>query len=348
MIQGRSAIGVDLSKNVIHIHAADSRGSCLWRKKVRKEEFGIVLAQLPKGSKVYMEACGSAHYWSRKAESLGLKAHQISPQFVKPFVKSQKNDYNDAEATLEAGSRASMRYVSTKSVGQQELQAMHSVRSRRMAERIALMNQIRGILQEQGVTIWQGPSRLKKYLVGEFLTDTELSEGTRQIVIAMKEELSELERRIADIDKQIVERARACPMVKRLMTVPGIGVLTATALAAACGNPKAFKNGRQFSAWLGLVPRQVSTGGKTTLLGISKRGDKYVRMLLVHGARSLVKVALKKNDPHSLWIRKLHAAKGTNLTAVAVANKNARIAWRIMTSNQEYDPALPHVASTIQ
>lgn len=343
-----SAIGVDLSKSIVHIHAGDSRGKLLWRKKVSKEQFGEVLAQLPQGSTVYMEACGSAHHWSRRAEGCGLKAKQIPAQHVKPFVKTQKNDYNDAEGIFEAGTRPSMTFVATKSVEQQELQALHCVRSRRIGEHTALINQIRGILLEHGVVIPQGVAKCKEYLNTKFLFNEELSSTIRQTIGELKEELTEIERHIAESEKQILARAKACSMIQRLMTIPGIGLLNATALAVVCGNPKEFKNGRQFAAWLGLVPRQMITGGKQKLLGISKRGDTYVRTLLIQGAHSVVHHARKKNDIHSLWIRKLDAVKGMNLTAVAVANKNARIAWRLMTSNEEYNPALPHAALTIQ
>lgn len=342
-----SAIGVDLSKEVMHVQASNHSGNLLWRKKVNRNGFEEVLEQLPKGSTVYMEACQSSHYWSRKAERKHLVARQISPQFVKPFVKSQKNDYNDAEATLEAGSRPTMRFVATKSEEQQELQAMHRIRSRQMAERTALINQIRGILAEYGVVTSRGPARLKKYLAHEF-DEKEIPSGVRLLITDLKEELTELEIRIGHSDKRIRAGAKECEVVKRLMTIPGVGILTATALAVVCGDPKMFKNGRQFAAFLGLVPRQASTGGKTTLLGISKRGDTYTRTLLIHGARNVVRYALKKEDEHSLWIKKLHAAKGVNPTAVAVANKNARIAWRIMTSDKVYDPKLPHAPLIIQ
>ena len=343
-----SAVGVDLSKVVMHVQAGNRSGELVWRRKVNREGFTELLEQLPGGCKVYMEACQGAHYWSRKAERKGLVAKQISPQFVKPFRKSDKNDYNDAEATLEAGVRPTMRFVATKSEGQQELQAMHCIRSRQMAERTALLNQIRGILAEHGVVVAQGPAKLKKYLMQEVSQEQELSHGVRQLIEELKEELRDLEKRIKGSEKKILERAKQCSLVQRLMTIPGIGILTATALAVVCGNPKMFKNGRQFAAWLGLVPRQVSTGGKPTLLGISKRGDVYTRTLLIHGARNVVRYALKKEDAHSLWIRRLHADKGMNPSAVAVANKNARIAWRIMTSNEVYNPALPHAAWTIQ
>lgn len=225
---------------------------------------------------------------------------------------------------------------------------MHCIRSRQMAERTALINQIRGILAEHGIVISKSPLRLRKYLVHDFALEEDVSATIKALIKELKEELTALERRIAGTEKKILARAKLCSMVKRLMTIPGVGILTATALAVVCGNPKMFKNGRQFAAWLGLTPRQVTTGGKPTLLGISKRGDTYTRMLLIHGARNVVRYALKKEDMHSLWIRKLHAAKGVNLTAVAVANKNTRIAWRIMTSDEVYNPELPHAAIKIQ
>ena len=347
-MQNTSAVGIDLSKNIIHIQAADKKGALIWRRRMKPVEFSTLLEQLPRGCKVYMEACQSAHYWSRKAERKGLVARQIAPQFVKPFRKSQKNDYNDAEATLEAGNRPTMRFVTTKSEGQQELQAMHCVRSRQMAQRTALMNQIRGILAEYGVAIAKGPAKLKEYLCSDIDHESELPAEVCLLIKELKVELNDLERRIETLEKVIKLRAKACPLVLRLMTIPGIGILTATALAVVTGDPRTFKNGRQFAAWLGLVPRQNSTGGRSTLLGVSKRGDVYTRALLIHGARNVVRYALKKEDQHSLWIRKLHVVKGTNLTAVAVANKNARIAWRIMTSNEVYQPELPHAALKIQ
>jgi transposase len=343
-----SAIGVDLSKAVIHVHACNGRGERIWRRRVNRFGFSTILEQLPSGSKVYMEACQGAHYWSRKAARKGLVARQISPQFVKPFRKSDKNDYNDAEATYEAGIRPSMRFVATKSEGQQELQAIHCVRSRQMGERTALINQIRAILAEQGIVIAQGPSSIKKYLADGFNRAPDLSRATRLVVEELRGDLCELEEKISRSERKITERAKNSFLVRRLMTIPGVGILSATALAVACGDPTIFKNGRQFAAWLGLVPRQISTGGKPKLGGISKRGDVYTRTLLIHGARSVVRHALKKEDAHSLWIRKLYAAKGMNLTAVAVANKNARIAWRIMTSNEVYNPELPHAAFEVQ
>lgn len=343
-----SALGMDLSKQVIHVQASDKRGKLVWRKKVGRKEVGEMLTKLPEGCEVFMEACGGAHFWSREVRRNKLVPRQIAPQHVKPFVKSQKNDYNDTEAILEAGSRPTMRFVSTKTIGQQELQSLHRIRSRRIAQRTALINQIRGILLEHGIAIAQNPGKLRRYLVNLPQDDTKLSSTLRQLLCELREELSSFEQRIKDIEKQILHRAKACSLIQRLMTVPGIGLLTATALAVVNGEPKNLKNGRQFAASLGLVPRQVTTGGKPKLLNITKRGDVYVRSLLIHGARSVVQHALRKHDPHSLWIKKLHAAKGMNLTAVAVANKNARIAWRIMTSNAEYDPALPHADIFVQ
>ena len=343
-----SAIGVDLSKAVMHVYASDNRGKLVWRRKVSREGFNALLGELPTGCKVYMEACQGAHHWSRAAAKKHLAPQQIAPQFVKCYRKSDKNDYNDAEATLEAGGRPTMRFVATKTEGQQELQTMHRIRSRQMGARTALINQIRAILAEFGIAVPQKPGPFKKYLSGPGYETADIPQGVRLLIEELRVELRDLEERISGSERRILARAKQCPVVQRLMTIPGIGILTATALSVVCGNPKMFKNGRQFAAWLGLVPRQYTTGGKPVLLGISKRGDVYTRTLLIHGARSVVRYALRKEDTHSLWIRQLHAAKGMNPSAVAVANKNARIAWRIMTSGEVYDAALPHAARTIQ
>lgn len=345
-----SAIGVDLGKNVIHVQAGERGGKLVWRKKVDRQGFCALLGQLPKDCTVYMEACGGAHYWSRKAASFGLKAQQISPQFVKAYRKSNKNDYNDAEAALEAGGRPSMRFVAGKNEGQQELQQMHRIRSRQMGDRTALINEMRGILAEYGIVVAKSPGALKKYLAYEFAGETEITTTARTLIEGLRAELLELEKRIVEGEKRIHERAKITPVVKRLMTIPGVGILTATALAVVCGDPKIFKNGRQFAAWLGLTPRQDTTGGKPRLLGISKRGDVYTRTLLIHGARNVVRYAVSKGkeDKHSLWIRKMHAAKEINSTAVALANKNARIAWRVLTSNEVYKPELSHAPMKIQ
>jgi transposase len=281
-------------------------------------------------------------------EKLNLKPHQIAPQYVKPYVKSQKNDRGDAEAISEAGRCATMNFVPTKSAEQLELQAVQRVRERLIHDRTAIMNQIRGVLAEHGIAIKRGAAALEAEL--NIIGSRDLSPTMVRLILELRKELEELNNRIKFYGQQLTEQAKSSPIAKRLCTIPGVGVLTALALLVLSGNPKEFKNGRHFAAFLGLVPRQVSTGGKTKLLGITKRGDRVVRALLIHGARSVVRAAVlkQKTDPYSLWIRKLHAKNGTNHTAVAVANKNARVAWRILTSDEEFDAAKLARAENIQ
>lgn len=341
-----SIVGVDLSKEVFQICMMNHAGRVLGQRKVSRSKLLKTMGQFPSGCKVYMEACQGSHYWSREFRAQGLNVQQIAPQFVKPFVKSQKNDFNDAEAICEAGSRANMRFVPQKSVGQLELQAMLRIRERLMHNRTAIINQMRGVLAEHGVVFNKGRAVLNKILTGEYTPN--ISPTIKELVSDLYSELLELEKKIKEYDGRLLARAKQCSVVQRLCTIPGIGTLTALALCNVSGNPKEFKNGRQFSALLGLVPRQVSTAGKTKLLGISKRGDVYTRTLLIHGARAVVRHCAKKTDPYSLWIQKLHAKHGTNHTAVAVANKNARVAWRILTSNEEFDAAKLAKAEIIQ
>ncbi len=232
------AIGVDISKTIMHVQACNSTGKQLWRRKVRREHFCGMLANLPSGCVVYMEACQGAHYWSREAKRHGLRPMQIPAQYVKPFVKTNKNDFNDAEGTIEAGMRPSMKYVAMKSEGQLELQAMHRIRTRRISERTALINQIRGILAESGVVVQKSPYRLKNYLIEKFGMEDKVSVATKRLIENLQEEWDEIDQHISESEVAIRERARVTPVVKRLMAIPGIGILTATALVCACGNPE--------------------------------------------------------------------------------------------------------------
>lgn len=334
-----STLGIDLSKSIFELCGKNIAGKVVKRGSIRRDKLREAISKLPAGTKLYMEACQSAHYWASEFEKLGFETYQIAPQFVKPYVKSQKNDRADAEAISEAGRCKSMRFVPTKNAEQLELQAIQRVRERLVHDRTALMNQIRGILAEHGVVMRQGAFTLRRYLAE--CENKGLSTTLCELVKELKGELFQLEARIDVYDKKLNLRAKNCAVIGRLTTIPGVGRLTALALAVVSGNPKEFKNGRQFAAFLGLVPRQVSTGGKTKLLGITKRGSITTRTLLIHGARAVVRAAVlkKKEDSYSLWIRKLHAKHGTNHTAVAVANKNARISWCILTSNEEFDTA---------
>lgn len=303
------------------------------------------LRELPIGCEIAMEACGSSHYWAREAKAVGLTVKQIPANLVKPFVKSQKNDFNDAEAICEAASRPTMRYVPIKSGEQQDLQALHRIRERLIGNRTALINQMRGLLSERGVVMPQGATTIKRELLSMLRErQSHCSCDFWEVLSQLHTELCEIEVKIAGYDRTLKESAMRSPTTKRLLTIPGIGVLTATAIASACGDPKVFKNGRHFAAWLGLVPRQMSTGGKTRLVGITKRGDAYLRRLFIQGAHAVLRHSGKKTDKLNLWVKKLRERKGANVTAVALANKNARIAWRLMTSDEVFNPALPFAA----
>jgi transposase len=268
---------------------------------------------------------------------MGHTVRLIAPQFVKPYVKSNKNDANDAEAICEAVTRPTMRFVSQKSVEQQDLQCLHRVRSRLVACRTQLVNQIRGLLAEYGIVLPQHPGQVRRGLPA-VLEDAEnqLTGFGRELFQSLYEELVQLDEKIGDADDRIQIAFQRTPNCQRIAAVEGVGPLIATAIVAAISNGRAFENGRQFSAWLGLVPRQNSSGGKSRLLGISKRGDTYLRTLLIHGARSVVYRAKAKTDKRSLWINDKQQRLGTSKACVAVANKNARIIWSLIAREQEY------------
>jgi transposase len=331
-----TAIGMDMSKHIFHLHGVNHCGRQLLRKKVRREKLLEELSQLPTGCRVFMEAGQAAHYWGRELRRLELVPALIAPKAVKPFVQSHKNDYRDAEAICEAGRRPSQRFVPLKTVGQQELQTMHKVRERLVGNKTALGNQVRGIAMEHGVILPVGASSVRRFLETQ-LEHSGLSQTIKEILRKLGDEFMDIEQRIVDLEKQLELRSKQSTTIKRIRTIPGVGLLTATALCTVSGNMGCFKNGRQFAAFIGLVPRQCTTGGKTRLLGVTKQGNAYLRHLLIQGAVAVIRHVKKKDDPYSLWIRKLHAAKGTRRTAVAIANKNARIAWRIITSQAQFD-----------
>ena len=264
----------------------------------------------------------------------------MAPQFVKPYVKSNKNDAADAEAICEAVQRPGMRFVPAKNIEQQDIQSLHRVRSQGVARRTAQANQIRGLLLEYGLTIGQGIHQVRKALP-EMLEDGEngLSPLFRELLSELYEEMVHLDQRIAATERKLAAISVQHEDCQRLLTIPGVGLLTATALIAAIGDISAFKSGRELAAWLGLVPRQHSTGGIPTLLGISKRGDTYLRTLLIHGGRAVSRVAHKHQDPRNRWIDSLKRRRGENISNVAVANKNARIAWALLTKKENYRAA---------
>lgn len=331
--------GLDLAKHVFEVHAVGSGDKVVLRKTLRRDAVAQFFSELP-ACVVGMEACSGAHYWAKVLTDLGHEVRLISPQFVKPYVKSNKNDRNDAEAICEAAGRPSMRFVPVKSSGQLTIQAVHRVRQRLVGDRTRLANQIRGLLAEHGIVIARDITRLRHALV-QIVEGSEpgLNGLLRDLVRDMKTELAELDRRLAVYSKRIRDLFRSNEMCRRIGKIEGIGPITATALIAAVGDRTCFKNGRQFAAWLGLVPRQQSSGGKARLFGISKRGDRYLRTLMIHGARAVLGKAGGKEDQRSLWIGRLRERRHSNIVSVALANKNARIVWSILTSGEDYRPA---------
>lgn len=331
-----TTVGIDLAKNVFQLHGVDERGAVVLRVQLRRGQLLRTLAQLPQ-CLIGMEACGSAQYWGRQLERLGHTVRVMSPQFVKPYVKSQKNDPADAEAICEAVQRPTMRFVPLKSYEQQDLQCAHRARQGAIRERTAIINRMRGLLGEYGVILARAPATVRREMP-EVLGDAEndLTAIAREVLAELYEHFRDLEERITRFEGVLGRLAAANDAVRRLQTVPGIGVLTATALVAAVGDAKVFKNGRQMAAWLGLVPRQYSSGGKPRLLGITKRGDKYLRALLVHGARVVTTWAERQQRPAQQWLNAVRERRGKPRAYVAQANKNARIAWAVIARGECY------------
>jgi transposase len=331
-------VGIDLAKQVFQVHGVDYQDKVVLRKQLRRNQLLSYFATLPP-CLIGMEACGGAHHWAREFQKLGHTVKLIAPQFVKPYVKSNKNDANDAEAICEAVGRPTMRFVSVKTVAQQDLQAIHRIRSELVRQRTAKVNQIRGFLAEYGLVVGRQVATLRRALP-ELLEDAEngLSFDFRALLEDLRQNLIRLDERVAEMDKKVHTLADSMPAAKLLQSIPGIGPISATAIVCAVGDGKQFKRGRDLAAWLGLTPRQQSSGGKDRLLGISKRGDTYLRTLLIQGAKSVLKVVDKKTDPRSLWLQNLCARKHKNIAAVALANKNARIAWALLSNETSYLP----------
>lgn len=329
-------LGIDIAKSIFQLHGVDEHGKTVLKKSISRKNLSEFIANLPR-CLIGMESCGGSNYWGRKFREYGHDVKLISPQFVKPYVKSNKNDEADAEAICEAVTRPNMRYVAIKSVEQQDMQAIHRVRSRLVKQRTTLVNQIRGLLMEYGIVIAQGIRHVRKQL-SAIIEDVknELSALSRQLFNEQLCELHEVDEKISSYDKQIETLCANNATCRRLVKLEGVGVLTATAMIASIGDANVFDNGRGMSAFIGLVPRQYSSGGKSKLLGISKRGDRYLRCLLIHGARAVISSAKNLPEKKAKWIENLVAKKGKNKAAVALANKNARIMWVMMAKEEEY------------
>jgi transposase len=331
-----TTIGIDLAKNVFQVHGVDERGKTVLKKQFKRDQVMVFFANLPP-CLIGMEACASAHHWARKLEKLGHTVKLMAPQFVKPYVKTNKNDVADAEAICEAVSRPNMRFVPIKNAEQQAVLALHRARQGLVKARTAQANQIRGLLAEYGIVIAQGIGHIAKRLP-EILEDgeNELPGVFRQLLQRLGDHLKELDRQVGELEVQIQIWHREHEASKKLAQIPGIGPITASALVASIGDAKSFENGRQFAAWLGLVPRQHSSGGKQVLLGISKRGDTYLRTLLIHGARAVIRVAERKAGYADSWLARLMGRRNKNVAAVALANKNARTVWALLAHGRDY------------
>jgi transposase len=338
-------VGVDLAKQVFQVHGVDRAERPAWCKRLKRSRWISDLEQdVEPGAEIGMEACGSAHHWARLLQSKGYRVKLIAPQFVKPYVKTNKTDANDAEAICEAMSRPSMRFVAVKSVEQQDLQAVHRVRSSLIRERTAKANQLRGLVYEYGLVAPQQISSLRR-AVPEWLEDAEngLTVRFRSLLAGLYRDLQQIDERVRELDQEIAAIVREHEAVGRLEQLRGIGPLTASALYALVGDARQYRNGREMAVSLGLTPRQHSSGGKERRLGISKRGDKYVRTLLIHGARSALRTAPGKTDRLSRWALALAERSHPNVAATALANKMARVAWAMLRHGTNYEPE--HVAA---
>ena len=331
-------LGIDIAKRVFQLHGADHRGRAVHRAKVSRTEF-VQAVQLLHPRVVAMEACSSAHHWARRFHALGIEVRLISPHYVKPFVKTNKSDRNDAEAIVEAACRPSMHFVPIKSVEQQDIQAVHRARELLVHQRTAIINQVRGLLAERGLVIAKTPAVFAKEVpIILQQADGELTAFCLDVLRMVVEQFRIVQERIDVAEGWIKSWMSRSGLCQKIAAVPGIGPITATAIVAAVGDAKAFKNGRHLSAWIGLVPRQRSSGGKEKLLGISKRGDRYLRTLLIHGARSVLIRVAGRQDTRSRWLQDLIARRGYNRATVALANKNARVVQALLSGDTSFCP----------
>src|ERR1035437_5459273 len=331
-----ASVGIDLGKTNFHLVALDERGQVVIKKKFSRKQLLAYTANL-QPSLIGMEACSGAHFLGPALRHQGHDARLIPAQFVKPFVKSNKNDFLDAEAIAEAVTRENMRFVPIKTEDQLDLQALHRVRDRLIARRTSVINQLRAFLLERGLVFAKSPAKLRER-IPEILenADEDLTPRMRNLLDLLWEEWKDLDQQLADLNQEVELIASSDPACMRLRQIPGIGPLVATAIVAAIGNGAAFHRGREFAAWMGLVPKQYSTGGKTKLYGISKRGNCYLQTLVIHGARAVVLRSKRERIAMGAWMTSLETRAPRNVLIVATANKLARIAWAVLSSGQDY------------
>ena len=326
-------LAIDLGKRSFHCHGVDSDGVIISRKTSRSKLLETIKELAPET--IAMEACASAHYWGRRFLADGHRVLLINPRFVKPFVKGSKNDAADAEGIYEAALRPTMRFVPVKSTEQQDLQSLHRTRDRIICARTALINHMRGLLGEYGVILPQGAWRFLTQ-AHDAIAAAEVSDLTRELFTDMLDELRALDLRLDKLDRQLLAICRTNEACRRLSKLPGVGPVIATALVAAVDDGRHFRSGRELAAWIGLVPRQYTTGGKPRLGGIGRRANHYLRRQMIHGARSVMFRLAKHDDRRSQWLKGLAARRGFNRTIVALANKTARVAWAVLTRKEDY------------
>lgn len=327
-------IGIDLGKHSFHVHGQDRQGRALLRKKLSRKQLIEFLANFHSCT-VVMEACAGAHWMARQLIAVGHEVKLISPQFVRPFVKSNKNDFVDAEAICEAASRPTMRFVTPKNEAQQTLQALHRVRGSLVHDRVKASNQIHAFLLEFGISLPVGHAAIRR--LPTILAEHPLPPKLVQVLARLQNHFKYLDEQIADMEKALTQQVRVDDLGQRLMTVPGIGPITASILTAEVGDGKHYRGSRDFAAAVGLVPRQYSTGGKNKLLGISKRGDKDLRRLLVQCARAYMQRLERQRGQLAEWVRSMLTRRHSNVVACALANKLARIAWAIAAHHTEFE-----------
>lgn len=338
-----TTVGLDLAKNVFQVHGVDERGHARLQKQLRRKQVVAFFTRL-EPCLIGMEACAGSHYWARVLTAFGHEVKLMAPQFVKPYVKANKTDAADAEAICEAVSRPNMRFVPIKNADQQAVLSLHRARSGFVKARTALVNQIRGLLSEYGVVLPPGIRHVREG-IPMIVEDGELDLPPlfRALLCQLYRYLGQLDEQVAAIEHPLKAWHRSNADSQRIAQIPGIGWLTATALVASIADARSFKNGRQLAAWLGLVPRQHSSGGKPRLLGISKRGDAYLRTLIIHGARATIRFVDRDRSPTGQWLREVGKRRPKNVVVVARANKHARIVWALLAHQRDYDPSYQSV-----
>jgi transposase len=339
-----TVVGLDLAKRVFQVHGADRQGRPVLRKRLRRGQVLDFFANLSP-CLIGMEACAGSHYWGRELQALGHEVRLIPPQYVKPYVKTNKNDATDAEAICEALTRPTMRFTALKSAEQQSVLMLHRTRELLVRQRTMLINALRGHCAEFGIIAAQGLSRAGELIkLIEDAADSRLPDLARQVLQCLTSQIRSIQGEIASIEKKLLAWHTSCAASRRLAEIPGVGLITATAVVASVGNATQFRSARQFAAWLGLVPQQHSSGGKERLGHISKRGDGYIRRLLVHGARAHLSWSRRKKQIRSAWLTGLLARRPTNVVLLAMANKTARIAWAMLSRGERYQEMIAATA----